>query len=348
MNSRERVLRALRFEASDRVPYDLMEGAIWPGLMDYFRSRHGLEDKSEVLDFLGADLRWVGTRYDGPEPVSPQADGSSGEDRSYSKAVDVGPLAGARTIADVEARGWPDPAWWQPADYEASRRQWPDHALVFSAGWMPLFWSACEAFGMADALARMLLTPRLFEAFVRKQHEFYVDILRRGLSAARGWCDVCWLGDDFASQRAMMMSPDLWRKFIAPCLAEQVRLARESDMYVLFHSCGAVRPVLPDLIDMGVNALLVFQTTASGMDVDSIAGEFGGHLAFYGGMDVQQLLSYGSMEEVQAQVRADVQAFAECGGYIVANSHHGVPTISGDNLVAMCEAARHCVFPFDA
>ena len=103
-------------------------------------------------------------------------------------------------------------------------------------------------------------------------------------------------------------------------------------MLVFFHSCGAVRPVLPDLVEMGVSALVVFQTRARGMDPESIAREFGGHIAFYGGIDVQQLLSFGTPEQVVDEVQRNVRAFSRCGGYIVANSHHGVDTIRGENL----------------
>ena len=209
---------------------------------------------------------------------------------------------------------------------------------------MPLFWSACDAFGMQEALIKMLAAPSVFDAFVRRQHEFYMDILSRGVEAAQGSCDICWLGDDYASQQAMTMNPDLWRRHIKPYLAEQVLLAREHDLLVLFHSCGAVRAILPDLIDIGVNALLVFQTTARGMDAPSISAEFGGKLAFYGGIDVQHLLSFGTPQQVRDQVRANVSAFERCGGYIVANAHHGVETIRGDNIVAMCGAARTATF----
>jgi len=101
-----------------------------------------------------------------------------------------------------------------------------------------------------------------------------------------------------------------------------------------------VRPILGDLIDIGLGALLVFQTSAAGMDARSIARDFGGRLAFYGGIDVQGVLSYGSAAEVGAAVRENVAAFARCGGYVVGNTHHGVSTINGDNIVAMCRAAQ--------
>jgi uroporphyrinogen decarboxylase len=182
--------------------------------------------------------------------------------------------------------------------------------------------------------------PAVFEAFISRQHEFYMDILRRGLQAARGICDICWLGDDYASQTGMIFSPELWRKLIKPYLAKQVALVRTHGLYVLFHSCGNIRKILPDLIDIGVNAHLVFQTTASDMDAASIAAEFGGRLTFYGGIDVQHLLSFGTPADVAEAVAANARAFARCGGYIVANSHHGVATIQGRNIEAMCEAAK--------
>jgi len=339
MTPRERVIRTLQFQQTDRVPYDIMEGAVWPELADYFRDKHGVQDADQIRDFLGTDFRWVSVVNTGPTKWLWTPGPSHGEREPRTKYVGEGPLADAETVADVESHEWPDPRWWQPGDFRAARRRRPDHALVFSPSWKPLFWSACEAFGLEGALIRMISAPDVFNAFIRCQHEFYMDILSRGLNAARGLCDICWLGDDFAGQKAMLMSPDLWRRHIKPYLAEQVRLARDHGMYVFLHSCGAVRPILPDLIEIGVNALLVFQTTARGMDPESIAAEFGGRLAFYGGIDVQTLLSYGTPDEVKAEVRRNIRAFAHCGGYIVANSHHGVATIKPENLIAMCQAA---------
>ena len=138
----------------------------------------------------------------------------------------------------------------------------------------------------------------------------------------------------------MMVDPAWWRRVIKPWLAQEVALIHAHDMKVLFHSCGAVRPILSDLIDMGVDALEVFQINAAGMEPRSIAKEFGGRLAFYGGIEVQHLLSSGTREEVAAQVRYNIDCFRECGGYIVSNCHSHIRTIKGENIVAMCEAAQ--------
>ncbi len=401
---RERVLQTFRFAATDSPPVDLMEGCVWPELLDYFRRQHGCQDANAVLDLLDTDFRWAFVNYQGPQPPEAEQDAilrqaqdactgedaalrqaqdaGAGEDAALRQAQDAGagedailrqaqdagagedaalrqtqdtkvrskavmsgpgfspPLAHAATIQDIAAHPWPDPAWWQPGDYAAFAQAYPDHARVLCVGWSPLFWGACEAFGMDEALVKMLREPALFDAYIQRQNEFYLDILGRCVRAAEGHCDICWLGDDYASQQSLLMRPETWRARIKPALAQQVRLAREHGMYVLFHSCGSVRSILPDLIEIGVNALLVFQTTARGMDAPSIARDFGGKMVFYGGMDVQHLLSFATPEEVAAAVQSNRRAFAECGGYIVANSHHTLPSIRGENILAMCRAAR--------
>ena len=343
MTHRERVIRTFRFDSTDRLPYDLMEGSVWQGMLDYFRREHGLREAAEVLEFLDTDFRWVRMRDTTIDPSAVPPPGSPvvpDEKERQPKLVAEGVLSGARSVSDIDRFGWRDPADWGGPDWKEARRRWPEHALVFVPGWMPLFWGACEAFGFEEALVKMMGEPAIFDAFLRRHHEFYLEILRRGLEGAASHCDICWLGDDFATQQEMMLDPVLWRRYVRPYLAEQVTLARAKGLSVLFHSCGAVRPVLGDLIDMGVNGLLVFQTTARGMDARSIARDFGGKLVFYGGIDVQQTLSYGTPEEVREAVVHNARAFAHCGGYVVANSHSTVATIRPENIHAMCAAAR--------
>lgn len=329
MKSRERVLKTFRFQKTDRPPIDLMEGLVWPELLEYFNEKYGFETQEQVLDFLETDFRWT-TMSSGKEWES------RGE---FGKAH--GPLAGASSIDDIGKYCWPDPNWWQPDDYKKIRSENPDKAIVFWPGWIPNFWNACEAFGTEDALVKMVLEPDIFDAFMRRHHRMCMDIITRGVVAAKGFCDTALLGDDFAGQESLLMSPDDWRRMLKPYYAEQVKLIRDNGMYVMFHSCGAVRPILDDLIEIGVNALLVFQTNAKGMDPGSISKEFGGRLGFYGGIDVQHLLSYGTPEEVQKTVASNINYFKDCGGYIVANSHNGLYTIKGENIECMLDFAKN-------
>jgi uroporphyrinogen decarboxylase len=336
---RERIVSTFRFERVDRPAVDLMEGHVWTDLAEHFR-RRGVESAQRVIEALDPDCRWVRLRYVGPPPPEPKVDRPLVMPRAATRDVRDGPLSSASTVREVEAYQRPDPAWHEPPDLAEFASQFPDHARVLFPGWAPMFWGACEAFGLEEALVKACTQPAVFEAYLDGQHEWYMRVLTRAVRAARGYCDICWLGDDYAGQASMLLSPEMWRRFIRPRLAEQVRLIRENGMWAMLHSCGAVRPILPDLIDIGMNALLVFQTTAAGMDATSIARDFGGRMVFYGGIDVQHLLSYGSRAEVEEAVRGNVSAFAACGGYVVANSHHGVSTISGDNVAAMFQIAK--------
>jgi len=340
MTHRKRVLATFAFGPTDRVAYDLMESAVWPELMDFFRRQHGLSEPSQVWDLLDVDCRWVFPAYEGPPGAPPAENLPDGWGGTYSDALYPRPLAQATSVADVEAHPWPDPTWWRPPDFQAARSNWPHHALVFCSGWMPLFCGACNAFGMETALVKMATEPAVFGAFVARQHAFCLDVMRPSLAAARGVCDIAWLGDDYASQDALIMGPERWRRFIKPYLAEQVRLVRDHGLIALLHSCGAIRAIIPDLIDIGVDGLLVFQTSARDMDPESIARDFGGRIAFYGGIDCQQLLTFGTENDVRAEVARNMRAFSKCGGYIVANAHCGIANIRGENIVAMCEAAK--------
>jgi len=311
-----------------------MEGHVWPELQQYFRASHGLDDAGSVTDLLDPDSRWTELEYVGP----------SGDDASppvaATRDIRSGPLASASTVAEVETYPRPDPSWLVPGDYRAFAERYPDRARILIPGWRPLFWGACEAFGFERALTAVREEPALFEAFVEGQHTWYMSVLRRAVAAAQEHVDICWLGDDCAGQHGMLIAPADWRRIIKPRLAQQVRLIREHGMRVMLHSCGAVRPILGDLIDIGVSALLVFQTSAAGMDAASIARDFGGRMAFYGGIDVQGVLSTGTPAEVAEEVQRNVRAFRRCGGYVVANAHHGVSSIRGENIEAMFEAAR--------
>ncbi len=340
MTPRERVLETFRFRPTDRPACDLMEGTVWPALEEYFRKRHGLRTVAEIQAHLGADLRWTAVRNRNAERPASARRAATPPPAKQTFQVAHGPLAAAETVAEVEAYAWPDPADFVPPDFAALRLEYPDHAIAFLCGWKPLFWGSCDAFGVEEALIKMKLNPAVYEAFLRIRSDFMADVLDRCLAAGEGLCDICWLGDDFASQQAMMLSPDDWRRFIKPHVARQVAIAHRHGMLALHHSCGAIRPVIGDFIDIGCDGLLVFQTNAAGMDPESIAREFGGRILFYGGIDVQQLLSFGTPAQVRAEVRRNLRAFAERGGYIVSNSHHCVDSIRGDLMEAMFEAAR--------
>ena len=344
MTSRERVLRTFRFERVDRAPYDLMEGCVWPELQQFMAENYACEDAQAVLDHFDTDYRWYGPSVE--EPSESKRKALATYDRppetrgTYSDAAWRRPLADATTVAEVEAFQWPDPEHWDFSGVARLREHYPEKAIVVLTAWIPLFCYTCDMFGMEKALADMVTAPELVEAFVEGQQRFLMELNRRACEAARGIADIVWLGDDVADQRGIIMGPERWRRFFKERMRQQFALVRDHGLIPLYHCCGAAKEILPDLIEIGAGGLLTCQTSAAGMDAAGLARDFGGRLVFYGGIDVQRLLPFGTPEQVRAEVRKNVDLFARCGGYSVANAHHGISNIRPENVVAMLEEAR--------
>lgn len=343
MNSRERIINTFRFEKTDRTPCDLMENKFPSQLSEHFASAYELADEEQMLQRLGADCRWINM---GKYPFFTDIVGNkinkdliSDEsmaltDLTVSDAVFIRSLIDA-DVADIEAIKYPDLDEAQLPNFKGLRDNWSEYAIILSSSAPPLFMSACEVFGIEEAMIKMITEPDVFETFIKNLHKYNMDVLSMELKKAKGYVDICRLWDDVASQETLIFNPNLWRKFIKPYLAEEIALIREYGMFSLYHECGNIRPILPDLIEIGLNGLEVFQTTAKEMDAELIARDFGGKIVFYGGIDVQELLNKGTPEDVRRVVRSNIKAFESCGGYIVANSHNGMSDIKNENIIAM-------------
>ena len=348
MTHRERALAAFRFDPTDRPPCDLLENMLWERLRAYFEEIHSLTDREEILDFIGADFRWV--KVENPFYMRSLLGNTvkAGALREESIPLSIGTLSDAlfdrplrdATLEDIEAIRFPSVDDIIFPDFKAARERWPDHAIVFMPYNYGLFMSACDSFGFEEALIKMASEPEIFDALIRRMHEFNMEALRVGLEKARGYVDIIWTWDDFATQESLIMNPALWRERIKPYIAEEIGCMRDYGFYTLYHSCGAIRSVLPDLIEIGVNGVEVFQVSAKGMDAAGIARDFGGKMTFYGGIDVQTVLLSADERETREAVRHNAACFKSCGGYIVANSHHGVDGIRTENIIAMCDEAH--------
>lgn len=332
MTHRERVLKTFGFEQTDRPAFDLMESAIWPSLGEFFSKEYQLNTTEEVMDFLDSDFRWSLTW--------PKTEEADGKEKKFTVEVEEGYLSDVDSVAELDRKMQLDPETVDIPDFKAIREKYPDHALIFCPGWMPAFYNACRDFGMSNALCMMITDPEIISAYATKMGEYAHEVLMRGIRAGAGeYCDFYWMGDDFSGEESMMLSPELWRKLFRPQLAKQVRTARDAGMKVLFHSCGAVDAVYGDFIDMGINAHCGVQTSARNMNIERLAKEYGGKLVIYGGVDAQTTLVSCTPGQVEEQVRKNINVFRDCGGYVVSNSHHGLPDIKGENIVAMSRAA---------
>lgn len=192
--------------------------------------------------------------------------------------------------------------------------------------------------GMEEAMLDLAGDPELGELMLGRCATFAVDLSEAALD--RFSLDWLWTGDDVAGQRAMMMSPQLWRDSIKPHLQRVIDVGTLRGLPVAYHSCGAIRDIIPDLIEMGVDVLNPVQCNCPGMEPLELKREYGADLAFMGGVDTQELLPNGTADAVRAATERLLEGMtADGGGYILAASHTIPPETPDDNLFSMYAAA---------
>lgn len=149
--------------------------------------------------------------------------------------------------------------------------------------------------------------------------------------------DTFFMGNDLGTQRAPLLSPEMYRKFVLPSQKRMIEQAKSYGLHVMVHSCGAISSLIPDMIDAGIEALHPLQPLAAGMDAACLS-QFKRDLAFVGGVDTQQILPNGTPEDVKREVDRLYRAFGD--GWIASPSHEGVlPNIPLRNVQAIREAA---------
>lgn len=192
--------------------------------------------------------------------------------------------------------------------------------------------------GMERTLLEITLDPDLTQEMLRRAAEFSVALSEA--ACERFDLDWLWLGDDAAGQQAMLMSPDTWRRMVKPLLRQNADVGKRHGLYVAFHSCGAIRPIIADLIEIGVDVLNPIQCNCPGMNPLDLKKEFGGDLAFMGGVDTQGVLPNGTADQVRKATAELLEGTtAGGGGYILAASHTVPPETPDDNIFAMYDVA---------
>jgi uroporphyrinogen decarboxylase len=136
-----------------------------------------------------------------------------------------------------------------------------------------------------------------------------------------------------------MISPDTWRDEVRPHHARLTELARAHDVPVMYHCDGAIYPLIPELIELGIDLLNPIQPDAKGMEAQRLKDEFGERLAFHGGVDILRILPRGTVDEVRAEVARLVDTLGRGGGFVLCSSHHLQPDTPVENIVAMYDTA---------
>lgn len=336
MNSRERQLAVICHEHTDRISVDAIcveNQAEVAKFLDI--------DPSTVLDRLGIDGRIISAGYKGKvrEPengvyFSEWGTPGTGDYGAYR----FNPLANAESISDIEKYPYPDPSNY---DFE-SAGQWAkslgEKYAIRGPYWKPLFCQACDLFGMEEAMVRMLTQPSIFEAVLEKVFEHLIEFCKRLLDACGDSMPIFCLGDDFATQRGLMISPEQWRKFLKPRFAKLFDVGKSRGKFVWFHSCGDITSILPDLIDIGVDVWETVQLHTLPMSAEELKREYGKHITFFGGINTQRL-PFAKPDEIRAEVINCIKILSKDGGYICGPDHHIKPDVSVENTLALFDTA---------
>jgi len=309
-----------------------------------------VEIDEEILEALDVDFRSIFLNArDGWTPVV-HPDGTFSDEwgirfrdvGNYTEMVGQ-PLARA-SLDDLAKFPWPDLR-------DASRvrgicqkaRDWRDRGYAVALGSVGgrIFEQAQWLRGMGNFLEDLLVNVEFAEALMDRLVAIQKDFFDTVLAEVGELLDVICMGDDLATQRGLMLSPETYRRLIKPRQAEVYRHVKgKCRAKIMHHSCGAVAPFVEDLIEIGVDILNPVQPLAEGIDRERLKRRFGKNICFWGGVDEQKALPFGSESDVRAEVRRAVESLGRGGGYILSAAHNVQPDVPPENIVAMCAACR--------
>ena len=188
------------------------------------------------------------------------------------------------------------------------------------------FYLYCRLRGMEQALADLALNPAVAEAALEHIYYIHESFIRRTLEAASGLIDFIYVAEDLGTQDTLLMSPASFRRFLKPWMRKMIDLAHSFGVKVMHHDDGAIRPLLPELIEIGIDVLNPIQWRCAGMGREELARDFGKSLVFHGGVDNQQTLPFGTPDDVKREVAENIRIFSKGKGYIVAPAIISSPT----------------------
>lgn len=377
MNSRERLRLTLNHKEPDRVPFDL--GATYvtgvhASVYNRWRQALGLAPvqvrifemlqqlaclDDDMVDALGVDVR----------PVTPggsltfNLDVREREDytyfydewgigwqmpRQYGLYYDMfdHPLAGDIDEETIDRLKGPDPC--DPNRYVGMREkarqivEEQQRAVVVTQMTAGMSEIAAWTRGYEDFYLDLADNHALVGKLLDKVNHVKLAYWERVLGEVGEYVDVMMLGDDFAGQDRLLMAPGTWRKLIKPRLRELFDLMHaHSDAKLFLHSCGAIRDVIPDLIEIGLDIVNPVQVSAARMDTAELKREFGKDLVFWGGgVDTQRILPHGTPEQVRKEVRRRLDDLMPGGGFVFNTVHNIQPDVPTENLMAMWQTLK--------
>ena len=341
MTPRERWLALLNGEKPDRIPTDY-----WA--TEEVTERLLRDLKCSDMDELRDKLHIDGIdRIEPPQTVHHHPDDPEADTwgiRTISMPYDTGsyievcsrPLADARTVDDIHAFKWPSA---DDHDFGAFKDA-IDNASgdrIVRCGHYEPFLLYCAMRGMEQGMMDLLVEPEIADAILTHIFDFYYELFQQAFEIGAGRIDLTCIAEDLGSQQGLLFGLDQIRRFILPNQKRMADLARSHGIHVFYHTDGAAREVIPDLIDVtGIDILNPIQWRCSGMEREGLVRDFADDVVFHGAVDNQQTLPFGSVDDVRAEVLENIRIFAPAR-WICAPCHNIQAVSPTENIVAMYE-----------
>jgi len=369
---RDRVIMALHHEAPDRCPMqvsftpefaerlraDLQSRAASPAHTGPHSARlgghnpHGGGNTYELERAIGEDMLltsvgWANSYYQSPQSYTDEW-GIGWKSIEYSTPYGPGryteichhPLADDPSIAGYTGPDPGRPELYKEADWVI--REFKDEYWIVGVTVTTIFETAWALRGYERLLSDMALNPAAADEILDIPFRFHRAAARRLVEMG---VDMIWMGDDVGAQQAMLISPKMWRRYLKPRMADFIATLKtvNPQVKVAYHSDGNITPIIPDLIEVGVDVLNPIQPAC--MDPVRLKQEFGDHLCFWGSIDEQHTLPFGRPSDVRAEVLQRLQTLGKGGGLILGPTHHVQLDTPLENFWAMIDTISQTSYP---
>ena len=340
MNSKERVIAAVKHRSVDRAPYDF-----WAEKAALERIYQTVQHRNfeKLLKDLHIDIRHI-------EAVMPEEKNCGAFFQNYwgeryiYKQTPWGPvredmpgaLNNAAAIDDLKNFDWPSVNMFDYSNIKTLCDTYDDYAIIY--GFADIWQRPALVRGMENALLDFILNPDWVHFLSRKFTDFYKEDYTRAFQASKGRIDIFLIISDLGGQNGPLISSDMFNEFVSPYLKELTDHIHNLGAYVMFHSCGMIYPYIEQLIEIGIDILDPIQPVAPEMKPENLSKRFDGKICFHGGIDIQNLLPHGSPLEVKEEVRHYVSLLGREGGYICCPAHLFQPDIPPENVFAFYKA----------
>jgi uroporphyrinogen decarboxylase len=338
MNQRERVETALNHEKPDRCPF---QASFTPEFASRLRSEIGLSDsalhnphgggntylleRSLNQDLLLTSVGWANSYYSEQSEIYIDEWGVGWKHVPYETPFGAGtyteitehPLEEDEKIASYRP---PDPE--RPELYREAERvveEYRGEYWIVGVTVTTIFETAWALRGYEKILSDLVLNPDLVEALFEIPYKYHLVAAKR---LVRMGVDMIWLGDDVGTQDRMLFSPVTWRRFLKPRMAELIGSLKDLNpaLKVAYHSDGEISPIIPELIEIGVDVLNPIQPAS--MSPSELKTRYGDKLCFWGTIDEQHTLPFGSPDDVRNEVLRRLETVGRDGGLILGPTHH--------------------------